>query len=422
MKSVLRVLIFSQITFLLLIQVSAQDHVGDTLAISKSTCSNAFLLSCDGSTTFNENFMNGNLAPEISATSCIVENDTYGLQEFWVKLELEGYWNYYLDGYGVNGGFEVFTGTCDNLQFETCQESSSNNTYFALFSPQHSTYYIRVFGSDFNGANNFQLVLQCFSPQPTCELSIETVEMEPCKDENGFVEVVISGNTTGNMSNSEISGEALTDDGLFYFSGYSVNNTWTVTIELSGTQIEYILVGRGSSAGFCYDNVEFVNLPIETCDDVSESALLGNIIWKVGCLPRYGIVGFYEPSTTTLVESYNVVVQNNGQFTIDDLDTGVYDVLVKIDGCLAKGFSDIEIGSSELNLLSCGSLSRGEISGDNFVDVIDISLINNWFNQTVTEGSNALHLDLNCDGMINIIDVSVVGGSFGMMGDTLPLN
>ena len=421
MKSVLRVLISLQLALLSLIQVSAQEHVGENVMSSKSTCANASVLSCDGTTTFYENFMNGNVDPVLSESSCIVQNDTYGLQEFWVKLNLTGYWNYYLDGYGVNGGFEVYTGTCDNLQFQTCQESSSNNTYFALFSPQSSTYYIRVLGSDFNGANNFQLVLQCFSPQPTCELSIETIEMESCKDENGFVEVVISGSTTGNLSNTDISGEALTEDGVFYFSGYSINNAWTVSLEVSGTQIEYILVGRGSSAGFCYDNLEFVDLPTEVCDDVRESTLLGNIIWKVGCLPRYGTVGLYQPGTTTLVASHDVVVQNNGQFTIDAIATGVYDVLVKIDGCLPKGFPDFEIGESDLNLLSCGSLSRGEITGDNFVDVIDISLINNWFNQTVFEGSNGLHLDLNCDGMINIIDVSVVASSFGMIGDTLPL-
>ena len=32
------------------------------------------------------------------------------------------------------------------------------------------------------------------------------------------------------------------------------------------------------------------------------------------------------------------------------------------------------------------------------------------------------YLDLNCDGMVSIVDISVINASFGMVGDVAPLD
>ena len=54
-----------------------------------------------------------------------------------------------------------------------------------------------------------------------------------------------------------------------------------------------------------------------------------------------------------------------------------------------------------------------DINGDGIVNIIDLSIVGSHFG-SIRGGSNYLPAaDLNNDGVINIIDLSIVGSTFG---------
>lgn len=384
-------------------------------------CDEAFVLNCQNQSTFSSNFSEGGVAV-LDPLSCLQSNQTAPLREFWFEIELNGALSYFLDGNGVNAGFEVYAGACKNLELVSCHPAIGNNTYISFYAPEESQYFIRVLGYDYNGGSNMQISLNCFNPQPPCNLTIDQIQIAPCINSEGMIDVDLSGIVHGNAYLDFVSCEILTDAGLFFFDGTRHDSTWNVDAEISGTEIEYINVICGSSENYCSDVLNNITLPVSPCNTPDESSLVGSLMWNANCVPHLGKVGFYQPGTTQLIMLYDVIIQNNGHFTIVNPIQGEFDILVKVDGCLPKGFEDVEIANGVSNSLVCGSLYQGEVSGDSAVNLADVSAINTRFNQVIPIDSPISFFDLNCDGIVNVVDVSVINYSFGMVGDIVPLD
>lgn len=386
----------------------------------KDNCLSAVEMSCEGSTSFSQNFSEGAVVESDMSTSCIEANQGFELHEYWFELNLNNYLNYFLDGNGVNGGFEVYSGTCDDLQLIDCEPAQGNNTYFAFYNPEFSTYYIRVLGYDFFGGSNFNMILQCFTPVPTCNVSIESIEVAPCINENGMVDLELTGNLYNTDPLSPLSVEILTDENVYFFEGLVDDTLWSANVQVSGSSIAYVSIGSGNSENFCSDMFSGIPLPEAFCNEVS-SELIGTIAWNADCADRSARLYFFAPGTNSIIETFDIVIGNNGLFEIEEPAIGLFDMVLKVDGCLPKGFTDVSVGADNLNVIDCGSLIRGEITGDNSVNVVDISVLNEFFGQILTD-DDPDHIDMNCDDRINIVDVSVVSTSFGMLGDAAPLN
>ena len=149
--------------------------------------------------------------------------------------------------------------------------------------------------------------------------------------------------------------------------------------------------------------------------------LNGTLNWNSNCGDRDGTVKLYEPGTATLVASYNITVSANGTFNVPSVELGTFDVIVKVQGYLAKGVQDVEFTSGG-NSLALGAIVGGDVNGDNFVSIIDASFVNNSFG-SATGGTNYNPLtDLDCNGFVNIVDFSLLNASFGQAGATAPLN
>ncbi len=388
-------------------------------ANNKINCQSAVEMSCQTTAYFSGNFSDSILTETNARPECVVQNGSYELREFWIELNLNGYMNYFLDGNGVNGGFEIYSGTCDELQLVECEPAQGNNTYYAFYTPQFNQYYVRVTGYDYNGGSYFNMVLNCFSPMPTCDISIDNIAVAPCMDENDLVQVDLSGIVHGANSDYPVYMEMLTDEGIFFSDGSIVDTVWSGSFLVSGTSISYISIGTGNSENYCSDTVSSIALPEIQCGD-NLSALIGNVVWNASCQNRAATVSLFSPNTNVLIDTYEIQITNNGHFQITEPAIGQFDMILKVDGCLAKGFSDVTIGNENLNTVDCGVLIRGEVTGDNVINVIDLSVINEFFGQVITD-SDPDSIDLNCDGAINIVDVSVIGSAFGMVGDTAPM-
>lgn len=392
-----------------------------TFAADNVVCDDALLLSCQNQTVFTSNFSDGGPA-DFDLASCLQADSDFELREFWFAIELNGAQSYFLDGYGVNAGFEVYSGSCKNLELVSCYPAADNNTYMAFYGLPASQYFVRVLGYDFNGASNLQIVLNCFDPQPACDLSIDQIQIAPCINADGMINLDLSGIALGNSYVDFVSCEILTDSGLFFFDGTREDTTWLVNCEISGTEIIYINVICGNSESYCSDTVDNISLPIISCETPGTGQLVGTFMWDANCTTRAGKVSFYQPGTTQLMAKYDIFIQNNGHFLLIDPIVGEFDMLVKVKGCLPKGFQDVEIAHDETNLLEGGMLRYGEVSDDSFVNVVDISMINTWFNQAIPNSSPMSYLDINCDGIVNVVEISVINSSFGMVGDAVPLD
>lgn len=421
MKFILRIVLFTTVFHLSFLCCASAFATNSALPLGENiVCSEALLLSCQNQTNFFSNFSNGGVA-NLDPESCLLADPNLELREFWFAIDLTDALSYFFDGYGVNLGFEVYSGTCKNLELVSCHPATGYNTYISFYAPPVSQYFVRALGYDYDGGSNFQVVLNCFNPQPPCSLSIDQIQVAPCMDSDGMVDLNLSGIAHGNAWLDFVTCEILTDDGLFFFDGIRVDSTWQVSGEISGSEIEYITVLCGNSENYCADVLNDVSLPLTSCDTPGSGNLVGTFNWNASCTSGLAKVSFYQVGTANLVARYNVVIQDNGHFVIVDPVEGEFDIIVKVKGCLPKGYQDVEIEDDHTNLLECGILRRGEVSEDSFVNVVDISMVNPWFNQTIANDSPMSFLDLNCDGIVNVVDISVINFSFGMAGDVVPL-
>lgn len=157
-----------------------------------------------------------------------------------------------------------------------------------------------------------------------------------------------------------------------------------------------------------------------SCVNENAANLNGTVNWNSNCDDRAGTVTLYTPNTATVVETYNISVASDGTFSISNLPTGSYDILVIVQGHLAKGFEDVEIAVGENNF-AVGTIRNGNVNNDNAVNIFDLSVINMSFNKAEGQSNFNPLADLNCDGAVNVFDISILNASFNKVGDAAPL-
>src|SRR5690606_38023417 len=120
-----------------------------------------------------------------------------------------------------------------------------------------------------------------------------------------------------------------------------------------------------------------------------------------------------------LAYQYNVMINSAGHFQIDNVPLGTYDVFLTVNGFLTKTIGSHTItGNTELDFLM---IYPGDMNANNAVSLEDLSYINPSFAKTEGDPEFNFLADLNCDGGVNILDISLLGISFGLEGDTPPL-
>jgi hypothetical protein len=156
-----------------------------------------------------------------------------------------------------------------------------------------------------------------------------------------------------------------------------------------------------------------------SCEEVNTQPLNITMNWNGGCYTRDAVITLCEPGTDNALSTYEVVVTNTGSFTLP-IEMGTYDLLIKVEGHLQKGIPNVEI-SEEGGQVDMGSFINGDINGDNYINILDASVLNGSYGLTTGSASFNTTADLNCDGMVNILDASILNANYGTGGDVAPL-
>ncbi len=152
------------------------------------------------------------------------------------------------------------------------------------------------------------------------------------------------------------------------------------------------------------------------CDPIPVTSFDGNVSWNGACGERNIQISLYNQDFPTLNYVFNTSMDAAGNFSTPEFPSGTYNVLIKVEGYLAKLYPNESINAASIPLSVTGIIS-GDISGDNAVTLIDISSMSLYFGSVLGD-PHYNHLgDFNCDGAINIFDISTLVGSYGLAGD-----
>ena len=158
----------------------------------------------------------------------------------------------------------------------------------------------------------------------------------------------------------------------------------------------------------------------ENCNCVGTSGdatLNGSVTWNSACGERNATVKLYTPGTSALIATYNVFIQADGSFNIPEVEIGTFDVIIKVNGYLAKGIRNVEL-TAGTNSLVVGAIINGDLNNDGFVNFTDFSIFSSAFSSAIYVAIG----DLNCDGFVNFTDFSILNAGFYQQDDTAPLS
>lgn len=383
------------------------------------SCTTATLIDDSSNNTHSGNFLNGALVTPDDIPPCANPNNEFPLRTFWYKFYADGIRNYFLVADNMVGSLQVFAGSCDSLVSYGCTQSDQGVCYAPMTGFPEGMYYVRLAGYSIPGFFNFDLDLTSVDPTPPCDISLDDISFYPCVNGEGQIPVTISGSLTNWEEGIDVYVEIGTDESLYFTTEIETGDSWTANLDVTGTEITHVYAFYGNAENPCSSALYNIDLPTEICDSDEAASLRCTVNWGEQCYDRSGEVWVFDPGTANLRAHYDVQVQDKGRFEIDYPILGTYDVIVKIKGFLPKGFSEVAI-LNEPNSLNVGNLTAGELNGDRFISIHDISAFNNWFNLAVDP--NQPEFDLNCDGAINTTDISVLNAGYGLIGAGAPLD
>ena len=131
-------------------------------------------------------------------------------------------------------------------------------------------------------------------------------------------------------------------------------------------------------------------------------------------------VDFYEPSTDTLVQAFTPTTDENGEFVLTGIAPGTYDIAVKNSHTLQNVVTNVTIVSGTGNQVNLGTLREGDANNDNFVDLVDFSLLTTGFDTCQGDADFDERADFNEDGCVALGDFSLLTNHFDEAGDTVP--
>ena len=117
----------------------------------------------------------------------------------------------------------------------------------------------------------------------------------------------------------------------------------------------------------------------------------------------------------------------NGSFTFQNLPNGTYTFRAVYPGYLASVKNGVVIANNALAMdVGTTTLRGGDVNGDNAINILDIGAIISKFGRTgvavksVSANCSGADepVDINDDGLINISDLAIAAGNWGLVGPT----
>lgn len=394
--------------FLIFFQLTSHSQEGNSCLMAQPMLQNGI---------YTDDIIYGGLVSPGLEPACINPSPNYPIREKWFKFQTDGISVYYLDLSGIIGSLELYQGSCNSTTPVQCVPTDEMTIYTEFQSYTSTTWYVRVVGYSIPGFTAFDLNLNSVDYTPTCDVVVENVDVYPCVNPDGFIPVTLSGTLTDTSPlYTDVFTEIDTDESFFFTTEIETGNTWTANFLVQGTTITHVYALYGNSETNCVDLITNVALPSETC--AGFSTLVCGFEWNKRCSARSVEIWMYDPGTDYLRAHYEASTESTGNFIIENPILGTFDVIVKVDGYLAKGIPGFTTQTGANNL-SLGGLIGGDLNGDNKINIVDASILNEWFGMPAPPEIPAL--DQSCDGYVNIEEASIVNSGYGLIGDAAPL-
>ena len=197
------------------------------------------------------------------------------------------------------------------------------------------------------------------------------------------------------------------------FNGKSVSGPWTLTV--ADRNPVYV----GYFSGFSFNVTP------------STAAVTGNIALEgvndLSAVSPYAPLGtfhlsFRAPGATTELRGYDVALNPTvgsafGSFSLPNIPTGTYDVLIKGKKNLAVLQSNVVVSGTSV-LLADATLPAGDANNDNFCDTSDFGLLVGAYGAdgSVTGSGYDPAEDFNFDGFVDTSDFGLLVGNYGAQG------
>lgn len=151
------------------------------------------------------------------------------------------------------------------------------------------------------------------------------------------------------------------------------------------------------------------------------ASILGSVFWNGSCGSRPANIKLYDTSTDSIIGEYNTTVNENGEFNVSITQVGDFNIVFKVSGYLSVAKTNYTILAGS-NTLIFGALYLGDVNNNNMVNMADLSSVNSNFQTSIGDPNFNPIADFNCDGKINILDISMLNTTFGMVGEIQPNN
>ena len=135
-----------------------------------------------------------------------------------------------------------------------------------------------------------------------------------------------------------------------------------------------------------------------------------------------GIVRIYpagsSPAQRFELESSSVRTDAYGAFLMDVPSglNGSYDVLVSVRGMLPRERDHVLLGPGVAAVVDFGSMEAGDIDFDEDVDAADVAALKLSYGRRTGETRFNSLADLNGDGVVTLLDASLLGRNYGRRG------
>ena len=129
-------------------------------------------------------------------------------------------------------------------------------------------------------------------------------------------------------------------------------------------------------------------------------------------------VKLYEHSTGTLKYTESVTTAQNGSFSLSGLTPGTYDIVIKNSHTLASRTNNVVLAIGA-NTVDLGILKEGDANNDNYVTLLDFSVLASTFSKCQGTAGYDSRADFNADTCVSLLDFSLLASNFSQAGPSM---
>ncbi|MDM8520113.1 clostripain-related cysteine peptidase [Anaerolineales bacterium HSG6] len=223
--------------------------------------------------------------------------------------------------------------------------------------------------------------------------------------------------------------------GQFRYSAGLVGNTITETFEVLKLEVEALKETEGTRVEFLEDSpATAVSGPEGSIETVIQPGLvvISSQAWLVGSVDMQGRptqphVAWSIPLTVTMtsvadsnvVETFEVMTGQYGQFRLNGFTPGVWDITVKGSHTLRNLAQNVKL-SADVNRYNFGKLLEGDVENkDSFNQVVmpDFGVLSGSYNKCNGDAGFVANANLDEVDCVAVADFGLLSGNFNTQGD-----